>query len=128
MHSRTVSPVTERQVALTPGYDLVDQLEDAVALEAAPVATLTGTGRVADVELAVDDHRVTFDEPLAFTLTGHVDETHRHLHVVLSRPSGQALHGALRHATVEHADVFVGWYDAEPSERHDPVSDLDRWQ
>ncbi|WP_267641279.1 PPC domain-containing DNA-binding protein [Haloarchaeobius amylolyticus] len=138
MHYREVATSREFVVRLETGGDWRAQLEDLAAREDLEAAWFTGLGAVQDAEVWFYDQdrqeydAVTFDEPLEVAAcVGNVadldGEPFAHTHVVLSRPSGQALAGHLDAATVWAGEMYVREFEEPLVREHDETTDLDLW-
>lgn len=124
--------------AVRDGRRLAREIEDLARAEDVEAGWFTALGAVQDAEVWFYDQdeteyqSVTFDEPLEVAAcVGNVSlldgDVFAHTHVVLSRPSGQALAGHLDSATVWAGECHLRAF-AEPLERsHDAATDLDLW-
>jgi predicted DNA-binding protein with PD1-like motif len=118
MDARELAVSAEYRVAIEEGDDWREAIEHAADAEGVASAWFTGMGTVSDADVwhydpvTADHHAVRFDEPLSVAtcvggVTVDADGAAARPHVVLTRPSGQAVGGYLNAATAVEGTVHL---------------------
>ncbi|WP_435099037.1 PPC domain-containing DNA-binding protein [Halarchaeum sp. P4] len=140
MDAREVTGEREFAVRFDYGEEWVAEIESFVAAADVESGWFHATGAVEDAELAYYDQdafeyeTVTYDEPLevaACTGTIALDEDGEpsvDAHVVLSRPSGQTVSGALVRATVFDGELYCRTFEDALTRGRDTASGRELWE
>ncbi|MBP2251996.1 putative DNA-binding protein with PD1-like motif [Halarchaeum solikamskense] len=140
MDAREVTGDREFAVRLDYGTEWIDEIESFAAAADVEAGWFHATGAVEDAELAYYDQdafayeTVSYDEPLEVaSCTGTIaldddDDPAIAAHVVLSRPSGQSIAGALERATVFDGELYCRTFDDYLTRDVDPAGGRALWE
>ncbi|GAA0296317.1 PPC domain-containing DNA-binding protein [Halarchaeum salinum] len=139
MDAREVTGEREFAVRFEHGAEWIAEIESFAAAADVEAGWFHATGAVEDAELAYYDQdafayeTVRYDEPLEVaSCTGTIalrdDEPAISAHVVLSRPSGQSVAGALERATVFDGELYCRTFDDYLTRDVDPAGGRALWE
>jgi len=138
MEYEEVSTDREFLARLETGAEWRSEIEGLAAETGVEAGWFSALGAVQDAEIWFYDQDeksyepVEFSEPLEMAAClGNISmldgERFAHTHVVLSRPSGQAIAGHLERATVFAGELHLKELDTSLEREHDAATELDLW-
>jgi len=139
MDAREVTGEREFVVRLGYGEDWCEEIEAFTVAADVDAGWFHATGAVEDAELAYYDQdefayeTVTYDEPLEVaactgTIAMRDGEPEALVRAVLSRPSGQAVAGVLRRATVFDGELYCRVFEDPLTRDVDPSGGRALWE